>query len=285
MRGSGATANSGANIDTNGFNVTVAQPLLHSTIGGDAATDGGLTKLGTGTLTLTGASTYTGATTVSAGTLNVNNNGGSAPGRLANTGAIVVNNGGTLLLSGVTTVSDRLNNAAALTINGGGRLTTASGVKEGTAPTGANGAGGAAGLGALTLASTTSALRAAFDFGNTAGGSALVFSSLNASAKGAFVSILDWSGIAQGDNAAATNDRLLFVSDPGFTLADLAKWQFSNDTGANFATGAMEIAYNGYYEIVPVPEPGACLAGLLASARLVATCFRHGRPARWQPQG
>jgi autotransporter-associated beta strand protein len=50
----------GGTIDTNGFNTTISQ-----VIGGD----GGLTKAGAGTLTLTGVNTYLGATGVSAGTL------------------------------------------------------------------------------------------------------------------------------------------------------------------------------------------------------------------------
>ena len=61
----------GAVIDTNGFNVTIGQALAHTNIEGDSATDGGLTKLGAGTLTLSGASDYTGPTTVSAGRLHV----------------------------------------------------------------------------------------------------------------------------------------------------------------------------------------------------------------------
>jgi autotransporter-associated beta strand protein/T5SS/PEP-CTERM-associated repeat protein len=61
----------GARIDTNGFDVGLPERLLHSTIAGDAAIDGGLTKLGDGTLTLTGVSDYTGDTIVSAGGLAV----------------------------------------------------------------------------------------------------------------------------------------------------------------------------------------------------------------------
>ena len=59
----------GALIDTNGNNITIGQALVHSTIGGDAATDGGLTKNGGGTLTLGGANTYNGPTAIISGTL------------------------------------------------------------------------------------------------------------------------------------------------------------------------------------------------------------------------
>jgi autotransporter-associated beta strand protein len=58
----------GAKFDTNGFDVTVTQPLTHDPAL-DVTPDGGLTKLGVGTLTITAANTYTGATTVTAGTL------------------------------------------------------------------------------------------------------------------------------------------------------------------------------------------------------------------------
>ena len=50
----------GAVIDSNGHNITIAQPLV-------AAGSGGLTKLGAGTLTLTGASSYVGDTIVQSG--------------------------------------------------------------------------------------------------------------------------------------------------------------------------------------------------------------------------
>ena len=69
----------GAVIDTNGFDITIAQPLGNE--------GGGLTKSGNGVLTLTGANTYTGATTVTAGTLALT---GSS---IADTNKLVISSG------------------------------------------------------------------------------------------------------------------------------------------------------------------------------------------------
>ena len=63
--------NGGAIFDTNGINITVSQALIHSTIDGDNAKDGGLTKRGTGILTLTGANTFTGNLALEGGTLSL----------------------------------------------------------------------------------------------------------------------------------------------------------------------------------------------------------------------
>jgi fibronectin-binding autotransporter adhesin len=94
----------GAIVDTRGFSATIGSPQLHSTVVGDNATDGGLTKIGAGTLTLLGASTYNGGTTISAGTLLVNNTAGSGTG----SGAVTVHGtatlGGTGILVGPVTV-------------------------------------------------------------------------------------------------------------------------------------------------------------------------------------
>lgn len=104
----------GARIDTNGYDITIAQALEHSDVGGDSATDGGLTKSGSGTLNLTGASSYTGNTAVNAGTLLVNGSLGS--------GAVTVASGATLGGSG--TIGGALNvNGALSPGNSPGTLT------------------------------------------------------------------------------------------------------------------------------------------------------------------
>ncbi len=64
----------GAIVNDNGNTITLAAPLLH----GAGTPDGGLTKLGSGTLTLKGADTYTGPTTINAGTLALGGSGSIA---------------------------------------------------------------------------------------------------------------------------------------------------------------------------------------------------------------
>jgi len=97
---SGATANvrnGGAVIDDGGFSIAIPQALVHSTIAGDNAIDGGLTKKGTGTLALTGANTYTGNTTVNAGSLEL------ARATLATNSTVTISSGAALRLDFATT--------------------------------------------------------------------------------------------------------------------------------------------------------------------------------------
>lgn len=87
----------GAKIDTNSFDITISQALLH---GGTATKDGGLTKNSTGILTLSGANTYTGDTTVNAGTL------------------LLADNAGMKFVIGANGVNNQINGAGTVTLNG-----------------------------------------------------------------------------------------------------------------------------------------------------------------------
>lgn len=73
--------------------LTVGSANLNTLFSGVIAGSGGLTKVGTGRLVLTGASTYTGGTTISGGVLQLGDGGtsGSIAGPVVNNGALVFN--------------------------------------------------------------------------------------------------------------------------------------------------------------------------------------------------
>ncbi|MBA3831075.1 MAG: autotransporter-associated beta strand repeat-containing protein [Chthoniobacterales bacterium] len=64
-------------------NLTLGSNNLNTTFSGVIQDSGSLTKIGTGTLTLSGSNTYAGGTTISAGTLRANNTTGSGTGSRA----------------------------------------------------------------------------------------------------------------------------------------------------------------------------------------------------------
>lgn len=78
---------SGANIDSNGYNVTATVPFLH----GGTVTDGGLNKSGSGVLAVHGVSTYDGPTAISNGGLAVRRTSGTfAPGAISVTPSVTL---------------------------------------------------------------------------------------------------------------------------------------------------------------------------------------------------
>ena len=101
----------GAIIDSDVFDVTIGQALVHFA----GATTDSLTKKGTGKLTLTNANTYTGNTTVSNGTLAL-----SGSGSITTSPNLIVVGGATL---DVTAVSGGFTLAANQTLKGNGTVT------------------------------------------------------------------------------------------------------------------------------------------------------------------
>jgi autotransporter-associated beta strand protein len=236
----------------------------------EANANSGFTKTGAGILVLSGTSAFTGGVTISGGTVKL-----ATAAALGAASSVTLMSGGTLLLSGSSATSDRINNAAAVTMNGGGTLVTG-GLSEGVRPTGPMAGNGAAGLGALTLQNTTSLARATVDFDPDSLGSSLAFSNLLGGA-GAFVNIINWTGLPLTDNGNTANDRLLLASDPGLSATQLANYAFYNDAGGLIATGGQIISYGNMFEIVPIAESETWVAGGLALAASLPSLRRRWR--------
>ncbi len=186
-------------LDTN--TLTVSQST-NTTFSGAIGGSGGLTKSGTGTLTLTGANTYTGTTTVSAGGLTVNNGSAFVDGS-----AVTVDSGTTLTLSAPETIGSLAGagnvdlGSFTLTVGGDGSSTTFSGDLNGS------GTLVKTGTGTLTLSGTNT-----YSGGTTvSAGTLLVTGALGSGA----VSVA--SGATLGGTGSITTGNLTVSS--GATLA------------------------------------------------------------------
>ncbi|MEI6235346.1 MAG: autotransporter-associated beta strand repeat-containing protein, partial [Planctomycetota bacterium] len=110
----------GVTIDTNGFSITITQPLVTSGSAGEA-----LTKAGAGTLTLIGVNTYVGATTINAGVLALS---GVIAGSVTAAGTSTLQGtgtiGGALSMGSGTTLSPGIGGTGTLSINANTVLNT-----------------------------------------------------------------------------------------------------------------------------------------------------------------
>jgi len=110
-----------SNMTTVGLTANTGETFTVAGVISNKATANTVTKLGAGTVVLTGQNTYSGATTVSAGTLQLN---GASPNTIKSGNAITVSNGATLRISQDQTVGTlTLPTGANLIVDAGKTLT------------------------------------------------------------------------------------------------------------------------------------------------------------------
>ena len=231
----------GAILDVNsGQTFTIGTALT------DGGGGGGLTKEGTGTLTLSGANTYTGTTTINAGTLTLS--GGNS---IVNTGAVSVSSGAVLNLSSSETIGS-IAGAGNVTL-GSNTLTTGGDNTSTTFSGDISGTGGftKAGSGTLTLNSSNS----------YTGATTINAGTISISAVGALGST---SGVSMGTGteltytgAAATFSRNITVTAGSATV---------QNSGSGLLTLSGAISKNGTTLVLNGGAQGIDVTGVISGS-------------------
>jgi autotransporter-associated beta strand protein len=226
---------------------------------------GGITKLGFGSVIVSGNNSFTGVTNAQFGPLTA-----SGTNSLGGTSSIIVKSGGTLIFGGST--NNRINDTAPLNLDG-----MDSGVVSfQTAGLSEHGAtNNTAGIGAVTLLSNS-----IIDLAN--GASIIAFANSSAQTWTGTLNIYNWSGNLLTGNGT---DQVYFGNGiTGLTPAQLNSIRFYSDAGSTFlGTANWGLDLDG--EIVPtlipiaIPEPSTWLGGALALGAIGWVARRKFRTA------
>jgi autotransporter-associated beta strand protein len=242
------------NSNSSAVAASVGNNNASTTYSGQLSGNGSLTKVGTGTLTLTANNTYGGPTTINGGTLKANNTSGSATG----TGAIVVNSGGTLAGTGAVT--------GAVTVNSGGTLSPGASVES-------------LNMGALTFTGT-STLLAEIDSTYNAWNADLINANGDLSiAPTATLTLVD---VGSPQNVVLGNMKFTLISYAGAWLGNTAFANAPDDSivplgvnqyvinyddstgGSNFGGGIYGDGINPHFvTLTAIPEASPMLLGAL----------------------
>ncbi len=235
LSGGGAT---GGNVTLGAGTLTVNQAAA-TTFSGVISGSGGLTKIGAGTLTLSGANAYTGVTTVNVGTLSL-----GANNVLADTSTVLVN-GGTFAIgtSSDTVAGTQLVSGSITGTSGVLTSTSAFDVRSGTASAIL---GGAVGLNKTTGGTVTLSGANTYTGTTTVNAGTLALSGGAAIANTAAVN-LDTSGANLTLNASETIGSLAGVAGTTVTLGanTLTSGDATNTTYAGVISGAGSVVKNG----------------------------------------